>query len=179
MKKYTLIILIYLLVLLILFAGISLLVYIFNGNVKLIEKKLRIGAMIISLTGVVSTCTPTQHATCYEMSAPEPKNFITINNYFQNIKIQIDARNPSITGSISNRVSSLFSYAIKNESGTIFQKGNIFSDDGKFDEYDETFIIHIDKNLSNGNYIFYIFNVPENNQTPETKIFHANLNISR
>ncbi len=96
---------------------------------------------------------------------------ISINNIFSNGAIQLNLNETNIiSGSISNRKSSEFSFrlATKKDEKPL-QIGNINADDGSFDETKEEYSIEIDKSTPKGEYIIYFYNVNVKNQETNLK----------
>jgi hypothetical protein len=126
----------------VLFAGFGLfsfLVILTKRHPYFVEKKLRLGALILSLSGAAIGCTAT---TCY---SPIMTNMVVIDNSItSNDTIVISKSvNDTISGKITERVGTTFSYAILDSSTRIVAKDNLHPTDGAFDENVEEFAINI------------------------------------
>jgi hypothetical protein len=159
-------------VLLLAFAGISVLVVITKRHPFFVEKKLRLGALLISLWSFSINCTgnggPDPFITCYD---PIPENFISISqiDLTTGALMVSSSATTTITGTIDSRVSSHFSFALSDSSGTnIQQKGSCIADDGSFDESTETFSITLEPPIPPGNYLLRFFSLPLDSLKPES-----------
>jgi hypothetical protein len=130
------------------FGLISFLVIISQRHPWFVEKKLRLGALILSLSGAAIGCTATS---CY---SPVPLNMVTIDKSLL-VGDTIFINNPGttfITGTILQRSGTAFSYAVLDSSDRIIFKVNILPVDGTFDESTEEFSINLDSTLPSGKY---------------------------
>jgi hypothetical protein len=171
----------------IIFIIVSFLVLITRGNKpSFISKKLLIGALIITLTAMISSCSNGNGVVkCYDTSAidngdggdndilvecyeiADDSNRISLYNTFSEgaIQLNIDESN-IIYGSISNRKSKEFSFRISTkEDDKTVQNGNISY---VYEEGLDKFEIEVDKSIPKGEYILYIFNV--NLETQEANL---------
>jgi hypothetical protein len=142
-----------------LFAGfglISFLVIISKRHPWFVEKKLRLGALILTLSGAAIGCTT---ITCY---SPAPSNMIDVDNGIlsrDTILIK-NIGTDAITGKISNRSGDTFSYAVLDSSDQIITKANILPVDGSFDESSEEFSIKLNTTCSPGKYTLNFYEFP-------------------
>lgn len=152
---------VYLLFLSIVFITVSFLLYLTGGkNSKLLAKKLKFGALIISLTTVIN-CSHIQvdherKPTCY---MPPLTNYINISaehSYKGDVIVEIDKDNV-VECSVRNPGSEKFSFRIFDKNNNLVQKGDIKADDGKFDETKEDFKIEVKKDLPKGFYKIYFY----------------------
>lgn len=130
------------------FFFVSLLVIISKRHPLLVKRKLRLGALLISLSGAsvgtLTTC-------CY---APIEPNEIFIDQADINTgKITINlAENDTLTGRIENREASNFSYAVIDSGRTPVKTDNIVPLDGVFDEETEEFKFGLGQSILLGIY---------------------------
>jgi len=163
--KY-LFILLTLAILYIVFALISSFVYFTNGNPFFINKKIRIGSLIIILTTALSYGSIFSFVDFLKLKLDKiikNKNiFILSTQHISNKIYTINLfANNTLKGEILNIKEEEFSFRITDNNGEIIQNGNIFSNDGIFDEENEEFEIIIDQEINTGYYIinFYSSNI--------------------
>jgi hypothetical protein len=142
-----------------LFAGfvlISFLVIISKRHPWFVEKKLRLGALILSLSGAAIGCTT---ISCY---SPAPSNRIYVDKgILSSDTILINNTGTDvITGNISNRSGETFSYAVLDSSDRIITKANFLPVDGTFNESTEEFSIKLNTSLSPGKYKLNFYEFP-------------------
>ena len=152
---------IYLIFLSIVFITVSFLLYLTNGkNSKLLAKKLKIGAMIITLSAVIgcsgsSTPEPVMK-TCYK---PAPPNVFTITQeHWKEGGIIVDDETDLILNCILDRRSSdEFSFRLLDADKKVIASGNLEADDGKFDENSEDVKVKFNKDIPKGDYSIQFF----------------------
>lgn len=152
------------------FITVSLLVSVFYKNPKLIKAKLKIGALIITLTACSSTYSFSQK-TCYKPSLT--REIISVDSQSENSTITIHENDKELTGKIANLSSTDYSFSISDTLGKTIQKGTLKAIDGKFDTDEENFIIHFGK-LKEGQYVLKIFSTANKNSflyTATLKVF--------
>lgn len=138
------------------FAIISVMVYLSRGNKKLISQKLKLGALILSLTTIISTGCDDQ-ITCYE---PSPRETVEIDagNIDSTGRLILLTGN-KIKGKILYRTSAKFSFKVND---TLRQashsSGNIEALDGVYNESTEEFEISVNHDIQNGIYSLLFFN---------------------
>lgn len=139
------------------FGIISLLVVITKRHPYFVSKKLRIGALIISLSGLSIGC-PTN--TCY---SPAPGNVFQIDQADTKTSTIVINKSvsDSITGKISRRSGNTFSYIVADSSDSIIIKDDVTPIDGTFDEDTEEFLIRVGKTISPGKYELRFFATPK------------------
>jgi hypothetical protein len=152
----------YAFILTIAFLIISFLVFITRGNPYLIQKKLKVGALLIYLTGSSVGC-PVM--TCY---APVPPNRFVIDQKTSNsneISLNVST-NDTLTGRIERRAGTSFSFAITDTTDSLmFQSEDILPADGAYDQSTEAFRILVRKDLTPGLYHLFFFDVPKDSIT--------------
>ena len=140
------------------FAIISFLVYITKGNnAYFLKKKLRIGALLLSLTAVTTGCNDNV-VTCY---APLPGEEITLNSgspagSHGELVLNL-SKTDTVQGTIFRRYSSKYSFQLATVRDSILQRENISALDGAFDEPTESFNITLRRDLDTGYYHLKIF----------------------
>jgi hypothetical protein len=142
------------------FIAVSILVFFTRGRPSLIRKKLKIGATLIYLTGLVSCDlidggTPT----CY-VPLPPPNVFHVVEPNPTRDHIDIDLSDSNIIrGIIERREGDEFSYRIVDGDSEERQRDDITALDGAFDEYTEDFEVPIKEDLETGSYFIHFFDV--------------------
>ena len=139
------------------FALVSLLVILTKRHPFFVAKKLRLGALLISLSGAAAGCsTPTP--TCYD---PVGYNYIEVDQInTQNYSISLNRSvSDTVTGKIYSRRGTMFSYAVCNSADSIVSKDNIPPFDGAFDENTEEFKIGLDRTIPAGDYDLRFYQV--------------------
>ncbi len=143
------------------FGVVSLLVVLSRRHPFFVEKKLRLGALILTLSGVIAACgsgSPfSPQVMCYD---PIPENYITIDRYDYSTGLTI-SRTDTITGAIDSRRGTVFSFGITDTAGSFFCKDDLHPADGIFDESTEEFTIVLPESIIPGNYQLKIAPVPK------------------
>lgn len=144
------------------FLLVSTLVVISGRKSFLIRRKLQLGALMIFLSSAGTNCGGGV-VTCYALP---PDNISISENIFLvdqfdtaagEIRISRSVSN-TLTGSISKRTLSTFSYAIVDSTNTVILSGDIFALDGVYDQSTEQFNIIIAANsLVTGEYSIRFF----------------------
>jgi hypothetical protein len=139
------------------FGLISLLVILTKRHPYFVSKKLRLGAMIISLSGIAAGCLPT--TTCY---VPAPDNVFQIDQADSQTGAIVVSKavSDTITGRITARNRDAYSFMIVDSLDTIVMKNNISPVDSVFDEAIEEFKIGFGNSLVPGNYSLRFYAVP-------------------
>jgi hypothetical protein len=137
------------------FGVVSLLVILTKRHPYFVSKKLRLGAIILSLSGASVGCFP---ATCY---VPAPSNLFNVDQTISQTDSIVVSRAASdtITGQIRNRNGNTFSYAIVNSTDSIVLEDNILPVDGTFDEDVEEFKIGFGPAIPTGKYDLKFYTV--------------------
>jgi len=138
------------------FGLVSALVILTKRNPYFVGKKLRLGALILSISGTSIGCFTT---TCYE---PAPTNNFHIDQAIASSDSIVVHRaiSDTITGTISERRGNTFSYAVLDSSDSTVVKGNIEPIDKNFDEDVEEFKIGLGVTILPGVYSLRFFNAP-------------------
>lgn len=139
------------------FGLISFLVVLTKRHPYFVKKKLRLGALILSISGATVGCFA---STCY---VPVPPNMFKVDQAISlNDTIVISkAISNSITGKISERSGNTFSYVIFDSSANIVLKDNIQPIDGSFDEDIEEFKIDFGPTILPGRYDLKFYTEPK------------------
>jgi len=142
-----------------LFIVVSFMVFISNSNQYWLKRKLKLGAIILSLSASISACQP--FATCYD---PAPADYMYLINT-QNNEIQLNiSQTNEIKGIITPPLTKQYSFRITDSNYIEVQRDNIFADDGAFDEDSEEFTIKVDTSLNSGKYFLYLFTQKKEDQ---------------
>lgn len=137
------------------FSLVSLALYLSKGKSKYwTTKKMKFGAIILSLTAMTATQSCNTFTTCYESDI---QNYIYLKENLKTLNLKTITK---LSGTINNRTGDTFSYKLQNEKiDSIFQIENIVADDGAFDEYDEDFTLNLNQNLVSGSYILKFYDI--------------------
>ncbi len=141
------------------FGLVSSLVILTQRHPYFVGKKLRLGAIILSISGASVGCSP-PIISCY---MPASRNNFHIDqtiNSSDSIVIS-KANSDTITGKISERDGNTFSYAIFDSSDNIVLKDNIQPIDSAFDEDIEEFKIGLGPTILPGKYDLKFYYVPK------------------
>jgi hypothetical protein len=140
------------------FGVISFLVFLTKRHPYFVSKKLRIGALILSLSGVTAGCA--QIVSCY---LPAPSNIFYVDQSdTSNNEITINrTTTDTITGKIENRSGTAFSYMIIDSVNATVLKNDLTPADGVFDEAIEEFKIGLGHSLTPGNYNLRFYTSPK------------------
>ncbi|MCP4548199.1 MAG: hypothetical protein GY835_17175 [bacterium] len=142
------------------FGCVSLLVYLSNGHPRLIARKLKLGAIILSLTAMLGTaCTTPSRVTCY-MPAPPDRVAVDPDAFVDNVIWLVLAESNEIAGTILDRDSSEFSFCLIDAEVSVIQEGELAAQDGAMDEAEEEFTIVIDPGTPVGGYALRFYSVP-------------------
>lgn len=148
------------------FVFVSFLVFLTGGRPSLVKKKLKIGALLIALTGMVSCDLFDGKGThtCY-VPAPPPNAIHITDPAWGEYGIELDLSTGNILGGrIENRKGADFSFRIEDEENVEMQRDDIAALDGEFDEYTEEFEIEVREDLSTGLYYIHLFDVGAQDQ---------------
>ncbi|MBT3301333.1 MAG: hypothetical protein HOG05_15055 [Bacteroidetes bacterium] len=160
------------------FLIISILLIVFKSNRKLIAQKFKLGGIILTITGSITTSLPS--CMCYAPEPPQPFDYISLNtsnfNYDSNY-YEFDKIMDSIHGEIAYRVSDSFSYQIIDSNEVIFQGSNLSALDGTFDTKNEDFSIPIIDTLSVGKYSIQFYNKEYNKVKIDPEGYNVSFNL--
>lgn len=152
-----------LILLFIAFAVIAAIVFLQKGrNSKWISRKMKLGAAILTITGITTGCPP--QITCYD---PVPSNFFQFDqiNYDENAIIADLPKDTTLTGKVIISECKAYNFEILTTDSVSVQIGNVIPDDGKFDSDEEKFKLIIDSNLNEGNYYLNIYTAENENES--------------
>jgi hypothetical protein len=141
------------------FAVISLLVIVSRGHPWFIARKLRLGALLLTLTSASIGCRnpfgPT--ITCYD---PIPPNRFVVDqaDVSTNTIALHRSLGDTLSGRIEDRIGTKFSYAVVDSQNGFLSRQNISAFDGAFDASVESFKIAIDKMVKPGTYQLRFYN---------------------
>ncbi len=133
------------------FLLVSLLVYLSRGRPGLIRAKLKLGALLLGLTGTLGSGCGTPQTTCY---MPAPRDMMQIEVEAMDdwgVVLDLD-QGHQLHASLNYREHDAFSFRIVNEEGTELQRGEILPADGAYNSSSEDCILEIDENLSLGHH---------------------------
>lgn len=170
------------------FAAICLAVWLSRGNAKCIRAKLRLGALLLNLNGLIAatagcplimTCYEAVQADWLEIVDPEPVHSNATGE--REIAVNLGQRT-DLQGVINDRRSDTFSYRICERQPVLDQAGNpiasevdqdacadaasivaqddLAAADGAFDEFQEEFAIELDPALPAGDYTLELWVLP-------------------
>lgn len=152
------------------FLFISFLLIFFKSNRKLIAQKFKLGGIILTLSGSISSCKPV--VSCYEPAPLPDEIYLDYEFYNQDSGYyEYDLSTDTLLhGEIQNRQSGKYSYRLINSNETLVQGDNIQASDGIFDSYYENFGIPITDTISEGIYTirFYNTDYPSADLDPES-----------
>jgi hypothetical protein len=154
-----------------LFIAVLVLVYFSNGkSKKLIGYKIKVGALLLSLS-VASCNSGSRQVTCYSEPAGNAMRLFNTGSG----KLEINIKNENIiSGAVYYIAGKDFSYSLSDSTGKTLIKENLsFKNDLK--TADDTFHIKIDKNLKHGSYKIKLFDLKAENQ--DSTKFNAEYNI--
>ena len=132
------------------FIVVSLLVWITRGNDSLLKKKLRIGAMILMLTGTAVGCNCTE-VTCYIGTRPNMVYFDDGTTMDGEIHLDLNIGN-IVTGTIESPSSPVYTFQILDDEDVIIDRGPIEAIDGKYDDRLEAFELSVREDITSGTY---------------------------
>lgn len=133
------------------FIVVSFLLWLSRGNDSLLKKKLRIGALIISLSGIALGCWSERDcSTCY-LVAQENRFVVEDQHMGGRIVMDMSVTN-KLTGLVDNYTSEDFWYLIEDYYDNEIQRGAVEPLDGAYDEWGEEFEILVRIDLATGEY---------------------------
>jgi len=154
------------------FGAVSLIVWFTRGKKRRwVERKLRLGGFLVSLTTLASgtvSCTVTCHAAPENpdvllyalLLTPESKvDQITFTGTSAGALTVSLGAGGTFNGTVTNRKSNLFSYAITDGFGTVVQSGDLAALDGSFNSATESFAVTLGGAIVAGDYTLNIYNV--------------------
>jgi hypothetical protein len=162
------------------FAAISLLVWLTRGqNHALLKKKLKIGAMILTLTGVITTGCNASDTTCYVAIAEDYILFDDLQHSSGAIVLNLDETN-RLDGTLENLTTTVYSFRITDGDGNEVQRDQVVAEDGEFDDHTEEFYLEVDPNLPAGQYVLLLYPTYAQSQEGANPLFQTHsLRIER
>jgi len=140
------------------FATVSLLVRASRGNPWLIRRKLRLGALLLSLGWTAAGCSEGGSTTCY---APLPPEHVEFDAEFWS---EVDARlvldlsaGHALTGQIYRRTTTSFAYRLLAADQTERQRGELVALDGAFDAASEAFSLDLGAAVAPADYELVVY----------------------
>lgn len=133
------------------FIVVSFLVWLTRGNDSLLKKKLRIGAIILSLTGTAIGCESNQ---CYIGARDETPNQIVLTGETypgETFTLDLTTSN-TIKGSINYPTIDEYTFQILDGDGTRIDRGPVLAQDGEYDEDLEWFDLSVQVDIPTGLY---------------------------
>lgn len=135
----------------------------------LVRRKMKTGALILSLTAFISTHSFSQK-TCYKV-AMDPINVVSFTNEFVSpdggIKVDL-SKEERLYGYITEREDSAYTYKIKDSKDSLISKGSVMPADGFFNTEKEKFSINL-FDVQAGKYKLYIY--PARNEEYTENVF--------
>jgi hypothetical protein len=135
------------------FGLVSLAVIITGSHPYFIKKKLRLGALIISLTGAVTGCLEPM---CYDPVAPDQFEIDRQKKRDDTLTVVLPDSN-LIRGKIYSPTRQYYSFGLLDNSDAYIQKDTVHAVDGAFDGNIEEFRIAINSNIEPGIYTLRFF----------------------
>ncbi|HON11017.1 MAG TPA: hypothetical protein PLE24_09135 [Chitinispirillaceae bacterium] len=145
--------------LIIAFGLVSLLVILTRRHPSLVKSKLKLGAIILSLSGVASGCFTT---TCYALPPENQFAIDQVSGPGDTIIVTTPALD-TISGKITHRNGDKFSYSVTDSLDNTIKKEDIFPLDGKYDENTEEFRIVLGEDFAPGNYKLRFYTASKDN----------------
>jgi hypothetical protein len=130
------------------FIVVSFLVWITRGKDSLLKKKLRIGALILSLSGVGSGCWPV--ISCYD-GLPADRFVLEGTDVYGEIELDLTVSN-ILKGKIQQRRGKDYWFLITGQDSVEIQTGTLEALDGAFNEDTEEFEIAVRSDIPTGGY---------------------------
>ena len=162
------------------FIVVSILVFISRGRSSLIRRKLKLGAILIYLTGFVS-CDLLDGggtSTCY-VPLPPPNEFHIVEPGPTGDGIDVDlALSNVLKGVIERREGAEFSFRIDDDGAHEWQRDDIAALDGVFDEYTEDFEVALRGDLATGSYLIHFFDVGAADQSSRSARCRASYRLN-
>ncbi len=160
------------------FLLVSLLVYLSRGRPGLIRAKLKLGALLLGLTGTLGSGCNTGQVTCY---LPAPQEMMDIEIEVMDdwgVVLDLD-QGHQLHASLSFRKHDAFSFRILNEEGIELQRGEILPADGAYDSSSEDCVMEIDENLSLGQHWLDLHTGPPGEIEDNPQLGHIALSAIR
>ena len=146
------------------FVAVCALVIVTRNHPKWVQRKLKVGALLLSLTAVASCGDET--VTCY---VQPPSNVLEVEDQSAGETIPVDlATDDNLDATVAWRDGESFSYRITAPDGTELARGDLDAADGAFDENDEEFVIPLPTSMVAGSNTLEMFDVAADQQPNDT-----------
>jgi hypothetical protein len=151
------------------FIVVSFLLWLSRGNDSLLKKKLRIGALILTLSGVATGCWYSEEVTCY---VPSVSCVFVVEDAVAQGTIELDmAVTNKLSGKIYQPEGEDFWYVITDQDDQEIQTGTVEALDGVFDEGMEEFELVVSSDVATGEYVLDFY-TPELNRPAASFVLH-------
>ena len=142
------------------FGVVSSMVILSRRHPYFVEKKLRLGALLLSLGAFATGCRGGgPFATCY-VTIPDDMISIDHPDHLSDTVSVQKSDSMFVAGTIEFRRADEFSYLLEDSIGNVLRTGKILPDDGVYDETIEQFRIELGQFIPVGTYTLKIFTVP-------------------
>jgi len=143
------------------FGVVSLLVILTKRHPYFVSKKLRLGAVLLSLTCSSAACIgPGPLVSCYLPALQNQINVDQANSETGEIVLN-RATSDTLSGEIRDRNGTSFSYAVLDSTDSLIKKDDITALDGAFDADSEAFKIGLGRSVAAGTYTLRFYSVPK------------------
>jgi hypothetical protein len=136
------------------FSAVCLGLWLSRGNHWWLKRKLRIGALMLTLTGVANGCT------CAETSCYAPlSDLVIIEGQYPGSELVMDLKDGNrLSGRLEHSLlGPEIPFQIMELDGDVIQADTLQADDGAFDEPDETFHLVVRGDIQPGDYYLEIY----------------------
>ena len=141
------------------FIVVSALVYLSRGNPGLVRRKLRLGGMLLAITGAVNGCGTSM---CYDVASP---NEFALSDIRSDGAVHLDLPGSNkVAGVIYQRQGDRFSFRLLDTQDAVVQKADIPALDGAFDDNMEEFELAIRPDLATGTYKLSFYTAGQGDQ---------------
>lgn len=128
---------------------------------KWIARKMKLGAMIIAISGIAAGCTPESVINCYDPVAENIFSFDKTDSADYRVIIANFPADTVVTGKIYSRTYNEYTFEILKADSQSVQKGNLIPTDGSFNDSDESFKINLNTQIDTGKYFLNIFAITD------------------
>jgi len=159
------------------FLLVCLMVYFYKGkSAKWVARKMKLGAVIITITTVSTGCPTPPIITCYD---PMPTNWFSFDSIDQtDYSVVADLPSDSVlTGKVYQPDFDRYTYKIMVGDSQLVDKGNIVAVDGSFDASEEDFKMTINSAIDTGSYQLVIFSSDSNRGGDEFEVYQTRLKV--
>lgn len=156
------------------FAAACLLVWLTRGRGPGLGAKLRLGGLLLAMTGVVATGYAQQdHELCYKTV---PRTDIQLSGPREGSRLVVDVvANPVLRGTLRYRFdNTIFSWSLSNEqAGAAVRRGEVVAEDGAFDQPTERVRLILPRDLAPGRYTLRLYAVPVTGQAAAREVMNT------